>query len=140
MRCVDASILIAAGATNHPHHAQATRVLQPTGEALGLPSVALSAFLRITTNRRALKDPATPGQSLAFVDALLTHPDARVVNAGPRHWEIFRGLMGRYEARADDIPDLYLAAIAIENAATWVSFDRGFARFRELTWVNPLDA
>jgi hypothetical protein len=35
--------------------------------------------------------------------------------------------------------DVYLAAAALEINATWVSFDRGFARFRELRWCNPAD-
>ncbi len=33
--------------------------------------------------------------------------------------------------------DVYLAAAAMEIHATWVSFDRGFARFKELRWLNP---
>ena len=33
--------------------------------------------------------------------------------------------------------DVYLAAAAMEIQATWVSFDRGFACFKELRWLNP---
>lgn len=35
--------------------------------------------------------------------------------------------------------DELLAASAIELGLTWVSFDRGFARFRALRWLNPVD-
>jgi predicted nucleic acid-binding protein len=34
---------------------------------------------------------------------------------------------------------VHLAAIAIEQKATLVSFDRGFARFAELRWELPSD-
>jgi predicted nucleic acid-binding protein len=34
---------------------------------------------------------------------------------------------------------VHLAAIAIEQNATLVSFDRGFARFSELRWELPSD-
>jgi len=33
--------------------------------------------------------------------------------------------------------DVYLAAAAIERDAVWASFDRGFARFQALRWINP---
>ena len=38
-----------------------------------------------------------------------------------------------------DVPDVYLAALAIEHDCEWVSTDRGFARFPGLRWRNPLD-
>lgn len=40
---------------------------------------------------------------------------------------------------ASDITDAYLAAYAMENNATWLSADRGFARFPRLRWSHPLD-
>jgi len=36
------------------------------------------------------------------------------------------------------VPDAYLAALAIEHGATWVTSDQGFARFPGLTWRTPL--
>jgi predicted nucleic acid-binding protein len=44
-----------------------------------------------------------------------------------------------YRPSSVDMTDVYLAAAALEINATWVSFDRGFARFRELRWCNPAD-
>ena len=42
-------------------------------------------------------------------------------------------------ARGNDVPDAYLAALAIEQGATWITTDRGFARFPGLRWRLPLD-
>jgi predicted nucleic acid-binding protein len=36
------------------------------------------------------------------------------------------------------LTDAVLAAPAVEHGGTLVSTDRSFARFAELTWVNPL--
>lgn len=64
---------------------------------------------------------------------------AAALRPGPQRWGVFRGLVADYRLRANDIPGAYFAALAIERRATWVSLDQGFARFRELTWVNPAD-
>ena len=32
----------------------------------------------------------------------------------------------------------YLAALAVEHGATWITTDRGFARFPDLRWRLPL--
>jgi len=41
-------------------------------------------------------------------------------------------------ARANLVPDAYLAALALEKGATWLTTDRGFARFPGLRWRHPL--
>jgi predicted nucleic acid-binding protein len=58
---------------------------------------------------------------------------------GERHWGLFRRLAGDIDARGNDVADAYLAAYALENNATWLSADRGFARFQRLRWRHPLE-
>jgi predicted nucleic acid-binding protein len=43
------------------------------------------------------------------------------------------------EARGDHVPEAFLAARAIESNATWMTADRGFARYPGLRWAHPLD-
>jgi len=69
-----------------------------------------------------------------------TAPASRVVAPGARHWEIFAGLVRAAHATANLVPDAYLAALAIENGATFVTRDRGFARFPGLRTLDPLVA
>jgi predicted nucleic acid-binding protein len=38
------------------------------------------------------------------------------------------------------VPDAHLAALAIEHGLTLCSSDGDFARFKSLTWENPLAA
>jgi len=48
---------------------------------------------------------------------------------GARHWGIFRGLCLSANATGNRAPDAYLAALAIESGAEWVTADRAFERF-----------
>lgn len=41
-------------------------------------------------------------------------------------------------ARGNLVPDSFFAALAIKHGATWVTTDRGFARFPGLRWQTPL--
>lgn len=63
---------------------------------------------------------------------------ARVVAPGKRHWNIFAELVRTGQARANPVPDAYLAAPAIENGATFVTRDHLFARFPGLRMLDPI--
>jgi predicted nucleic acid-binding protein len=62
-----------------------------------------------------------------------------VVTPGERHWSVFADLCRAVGATGDVVLDAFLAALAIEQGATWVTADRGFARFPGLRWEHPLD-
>lgn len=109
-------------------------------EPFGVSELVLSGFLRIVTNHRVFREPTPPAVALAFCDAVLTAPAAVAVRPGARHWEIFRRLCEQVGARANVVPDAFLAALAIEHGATWVTTDRGFARFPGLRWRLPLES
>jgi hypothetical protein len=143
MHAVDVNVLLAAVSTSHPHHVSARVTLEQLlagAEPVGFPDVVLSGFLRLATSRAVFPQPLNPDEAWAAIDAVTGSPAARAFTPGPRHWGIFRGLCERYHLRGGDVTDAYLAAQAIEQHATWVSFDLGFARFRELTWLNPADS
>ena len=46
--------------------------------------------------------------------------------------------MAQTRAPANDVTDAYLAAMALEQGATWVTRDRGFLRFPGLRVQDPL--
>lgn len=107
-------------------------------ELVGLPEQVLASVVRLVTNHRIYKDPSTPASVLSFCDAILDAPAAMRVRPGERHWGIFRGLVLQHGLRGNDIPDAYVAAVALEQGATWVTTDRGFARYEGLRLLNPL--
>ena len=65
--------------------------------------------------------------------------DIMIGQVGADHWTLFRSLVLDAGARGNAIPDATLAALALEHGATWVTTDRGFARFTGLRSVSPLN-
>ena len=76
-------------------------------------------------------------EAWSFVDDVSRAPASAVLQAGDRHWEHFRRLASDISAVGNDVADAYLAAYATERNATWLSADRGFARFPNLRWRHP---
>lgn len=142
MRCVDVNVLVYAHRADLPQHADYRRLLERLAnddEPLGLADAVLSGFVRVTTNRRIFVEPTALDDAWRAVDELLAAPAAMRITPGPRHWDHFRQLATDIDACGNDVPDAYLAAYALENNATWLSADRGFARFTRLRWVSPLE-
>ena len=74
----------------------------------------------------------------AKAKAWLDQPSATVVNPGPRHLAILRGLLTSLGTGGNLTSDAHLAALAIEQNAELCSCDADFARFAGLDWRNPL--
>lgn len=107
-------------------------------ESLGISELVLSSVARIATNHRVFGNPSSPEQCMEFAQALLEAPAAVTVRPGPRHWPIFSDLVTAHRLRGDDVPDAYLASLAMEHGASMVTLDRGFSRFEGLRTVDPL--
>ena len=137
----DVGVLVSAGMRESPHHAHCREAVE---EAVGgrdpfaLSELILSAVIRVSTNPRIWKTPATPSSAFAFANALRTHRRATVVAPGPRHWRIFEDLVQGAGIRGSDTTDAYLAALAQEHGCDWWTTDAGFARFPGLRWRNLL--
>jgi toxin-antitoxin system PIN domain toxin len=143
MLIADVNVFVSAHREDDPYHPEMLRWLTARlsgSERFGVSELVLSAFIRISTNHRAHARPATPNQALAYCQAVRDAPATHVIGPGPRHWEIFTDLVRAAQARANVVPDAYLAALAIENGATFVTRDRGFARFPGLRLLDPLAA
>jgi len=142
VRCVDVNILVNAHRQEASHHERYRDWLDDArhaDEPLGLIPVVSSGFLRIVTHPRIFKEPTPLAQALAFIETLRESPSTIPVIPGERHWDLFTGLCARVGATGNIVPDAFLAALAIEQSATWITADRGFARFPGLRWQHPLD-
>ena len=142
MLSADVNVLIYGFDADSAHHDSAAallaRVMAGPEVALIFPSVA-AGFVRVVTDRRILQNPASPAEATAFLDALLTPSHVLCSDVGADVWPDLRSLLTRYGLRGADVTDAVLAASAIRAGATWYSYDRGFARFSELMWVDPAD-
>jgi len=141
MLCVDVNVLVYAHRADLAEH-EAYRPWWESvangDEPVGVPDLVLSGFLRLVTNRRIFVEPTPPELAWEQVEAMTSAPAVLRVTPGERHWDLFSSLTQEVDARGNDVPDAYLAAYAVENNATWVSADRGFARFERLRWRHPL--
>jgi toxin-antitoxin system PIN domain toxin len=136
----DVNILVYAQREDLPAHASAKSWLESSlnsGEPVGLFDPTLASFLRIVTNRRIFKVPTPLPMALFFIETMRVASAARPLNAGANHWEIFARLCRETNAGGDDVPDAYLAALAIENDCEFISTDGGFSRFSGLKWRKP---
>jgi len=109
-----------------------------SGRSFALCDASLTGFLRIVTNGRIFTEPTPLEEALQSIEELREQPGAVHVNPGARHWGIFTGLCSGVGARANDIPDAYLAALAIESGSELITADRGFGRFPGLRWSCPV--
>lgn len=142
MRCVDVNVLVYAHRLESPDHDLYREWLDAArkgNEPLGLSDLVASGFLRVVTHPRIFREPTPIDVALQFIDALKSSPATTSFFPGERHWEIFIDLCRRVGAKGNLIPDAFLAAMAIEHGTTWVSADRGIARFPDLRLLHPLE-
>jgi toxin-antitoxin system PIN domain toxin len=136
----DVNVLLAALRRDHIHHQSCHAWLENevnSGARFGVAPNVLSSVVRIATNARAFAKPSTLDEVLAFADTLLSAPDAVVVAPGAGHWSIFTGLLRATSAKGGLVADAWFAALAIEWGCTWVTLDRDYARFTQLTVREP---
>jgi uncharacterized protein len=105
-----------------------------------LSDVVLSGFVRIITGGRLVAVPEPLENALVFCERLLNAPACRLLRPSPSHWNRFTALCRQIRATGNLVPDTYLAALAMENGAEFITCDRDFRRFPGLTWRHPLDA
>jgi uncharacterized protein len=140
---VDANILLYAVDEASAQHDRASRWLEAAlngTRRIGLPWSSLTAFVRIATHPRALAAPLGAAEAWTYVEEWLDAPTAWVPQPGRAHRDILGRLIRDLDIRANLVPDAVLAALCIEHGVSVVSADSDFARFRELTWVNPVAA
>lgn len=141
MLLLDVNVLVYAHRAESPSHGKYAAWLSGalSGSApVGLNDAVLSGFLRIVTHPRVFIDPTPLSVALQFCEALRGAPAATNVRPGAAHWGMFRDLLIASQASGNDVPDAYLAALAIERDATLISADRGFSRFPGLRFRLPI--
>jgi hypothetical protein len=138
---IDTNVLIYAHRVDAPQHDRYRawpETLLGSDTAFGISDLILSRFLRIVTHPRVFRDPTPLDAALAFTTEVREHPNGVSIAPGERHWDIFQRLCRAVDARGNLVPDAFLAALAIESGAEWVTTDRDYARFPGLRWRHPL--
>jgi toxin-antitoxin system PIN domain toxin len=137
---VDASILLYAVDEDSPFHMKARDWLEDAlngPRRIAIPWASLTAFVRIATHPRAMLEPLTPSDAWELVEGWLDAPATWVPVPGRGHREILGRLIRDLDLRTNLVADAALAALCIEHGLQIVSADSDFARFTEITWINP---
>jgi toxin-antitoxin system PIN domain toxin len=140
---VDTNLLVYATFKEAPEHDVARAWLEER-LADGEGTVALCwpvvyAFLRLVTSPRVFgRHAVTVKAGWAVAAAYLEQPAIRVVAPGAGHAAIAAELAETPGLRSDDVPDVEIAALAIEHGLVLASHDQGFRRFARLRVIDPL--
>ena len=137
----DVNVLVYAHREDTPNHSAYRAWLESvinSDQAYGMADLVLSGFLRVVTHPRIFARPSGLDQALGFVSDVRDQPNCVRIQPGPRHWTIFEQLCRTASVKGNLVPDAYLAALAIESGSEWITTDRDFSRFPQLSWRQPL--
>lgn len=139
MKLPDVNVLVYSVNRSAQYHAAARRWLDDAWDAPG-PVVfcwtTLKGFVRLATHPRVMSQPLPISETAQIVRDWLAHPNAQLLEPGPRHAEIFLGLIEKVGAAGNLTTDAHLAALALEHKLTVFTFDHDFGRFPGLRWTN----
>ena len=143
MTLVDTNLLVYATFTDAPEHEPAREWLEGRF-ADGEGTVALCwpvvySFVRLTSSTRVFgRNALTVREAWVDISAYLAQPAVRIVAPGAGHAAIAGDLAGTPGLRSEDVPDVEIAALAIEHGLVLASHDSGFRRFTGLRVLDPL--
>jgi toxin-antitoxin system PIN domain toxin len=138
---LDANILIYAFRRDTDNHAEYLSWLEQAlsrEEVVGISDLVLSTVVRITTHPKIFIKPSTLDEVFQFTESIRSRPNVISLVPGKTHWSIFRQLCRSVQARGNLVTDAFLAALAIEKGAEWITSDRDFSRFPGLKWRVPV--
>lgn len=132
MRMPDANILIYAHRVDdqdHEFYRDWLENLVNGAEPFALSSLVAAAFVRIVTHSNFAAQSTTLPQALAVIESLRMANGCRWLQAGERHWNLFRRLTETAGTVGRKVADAQHAALALEHGCTWVTRDRDFRSF-----------
>lgn len=106
-------------------------------EPIGFSWPVLLAFLRLSTKVGLFPDPLTVDIATAHVEAWLAQQPSMVIEPTSRHLQVLAGLLKQTGTGGNLVSDAHLAALAVEHAATVVTYDNDFGRFPGVAWHPP---
>lgn len=142
MIAVDTNVLINAHRSMSEWHEAARARLTDLAEGSvpwALPVTVSWGFVRIVT-QSVFYPQTSMARALDFVAQLHASPSARVLNPGPRHWELLAETLRESRARGKAVSDAVIVTLCREHGVdTVLSADRDLLRY---PWIklDPLDA
>jgi len=139
----DANLLLHALNSDSADHAASRKwwmeLLQGEKE-VGLCSVVVFAFVRISTHRMAFPNPLSVEAAFDHVENWLSFPSVSWIDSSKEDIAVARGLLKVAGTGGNLVTDAQIAAIALRLGATIHTADTDFGRFPKVRWKNPLTA
>jgi toxin-antitoxin system PIN domain toxin len=138
---LDANVLIYAfrrDTDNHPGYLGWLEEVLAKDTVVGIPDLVFASVVRITTHPKIFVKPSTLDEVFQYIHYIRSRSNVVSVVPGTTHWSIFQRLCKAVQARGNLVTDAYLAALAIEKGAEWITSDRDFSRFPGLKWRAPI--
>lgn len=138
---MDVNVLVYAHREDTPDHLAYREWLESTingHAAYGYSELVLSGFMRMATHPKVFEMPSTLSGALRFANQIKDSHHAVCIAPGTLHWKIFMHCLEQANAKGNNIPDAYHAALAMEWNCEWITTDKGFKRFKDLKVRHPL--
>jgi toxin-antitoxin system PIN domain toxin len=137
----DANLLLHAlnsDSANHVASRKWWRDLLEGGKEVGLCSVVVFAFVRISTHRMAFPHPLSVEAAFDHVENWLSFPSVSWIDSIREDIAVARDLLQSAGTGGNLVTDAQIAAIALRRGATIHTADSDFGRFPKVRWKNPL--
>lgn len=138
---VNANLLLDAIDASSPRHRSASRWLTDAlngDRAVAIPWQTIGAFLRISTHPRVFARPLAAADAWNDIEAWVLAEPTWIPAATETTLRVYGNLTRSLAVSGNLVPDVMLAALAIESGIELMSADGDFARFAGLRWRNPL--
>jgi toxin-antitoxin system PIN domain toxin len=139
---IDVNVLVYAKRMDSENHAGFRAWLEGAFNSettIGCSELILGSVVRILTHPQIFPEPTRLHEALDYANRFREQPCCVPIAPGARHWDIFTHLCKVSGAKGNLVSDAYLAALAMESGAEWITADRDFSRFPGLRWRHPLN-
>ncbi len=137
----DANLLLYACDSSSPFHRVAAGWWLDClngDETVGMVSVVVLAFVRVSTSGAAYSNPFTPDEAAAEVRRWLDRSVVTVVGADGQDLNQALTLIENAGAGGGLATDALIAAVGMRHRAIIHTADADFARFPHVKWYNPV--
>jgi uncharacterized protein len=135
---LDVNVLVVAQRPESPLHGQTLNWLIQGlngAEAIAVWDVILTSAYRVLTHPGIAKELDAPSRALRFLGEV--REASLVISPGEQYWSIFCNLVEDSRATGNLVTDASIAALAIERGCRLATYDRDFARFKNLSCFEP---
>ena len=135
----DLNVWLALASADHSHHQQAVHYWeQQAAEQVLFCTVTALGLVRLVRQPKLMGAAVmTAAEASELLQAFCRQPGVSLARSEHDGFEVFHQLLRSRDLPARLCTDAYLAAQAMANGWRLVSFDRDFAGFEGLQWLQP---